>query len=291
MEQELKNLLRWSRAIEIGKSSPIAHNFINLSVLLLLITLYLLTCIFSQSSLIVLTVSPLIFGLIFFSLFILVVHEGSHLMFLVHKSIKMKRLLNRIFSYPIAALSFQDYVEDWEIGHIEHHRYPIRGNDRPDPQNCPDFIHDRNGLKREIRKILTVFGYAFFKQNSCVAMNKKFLFKRVLLGVLAWSFLLIVNIYFFKWWLIIPQLFSSNVAMILNLVKVSMEHGGVNLKQDNIFLRSKSSVFMGDKLLMPLNISLHFEHHLNMHVPWYRLKNFYHKTNNSCSDELLGIVH
>ncbi len=291
MEQELKNLLRWSRELEVGKSSPFLHNFINLSVLTGVIAAYTITCILAVKSSFVLIISPIVFGVIFFTLFILVVHEGSHLMFLIHKKVRLKRFLNRLFSYPIAALSFQDFKEDWEHGHIEHHRYPIRGNGRPDPQNCPEFIHDKNGLKKEIRKIILVFGYAFFKQNSCVSMNKKFLVRRLSLGFLAWFSLLLINIYFFKWWLIIPQLFSSNVAMILNIIKVSMEHGGDNQTQDNIFLRSKSSVFIGDKFLMPLNISLHFEHHLNMHVPWYRLPAFYQKTKRSCSNELLSIVH
>jgi hypothetical protein len=79
--------------------------------------------------------------------------------------------------------------------------------------------------------------------------------------------------------------------MILNLIKVSMEHGGSRKLQDDVFLRSKSSLFLGDKILMPMNIALHFEHHLNMHVPWYRLKKFYTITKNSSSEQLLSLVH
>ena len=196
-----------------------------------------------------------------------------------------------MFSYPIAALSFQDHLEDWELGHLEHHRNPIKGDIRPDPQNCPDFIHDKVELKREIIKILIKPGYAFFKQNSCVKMNQNFLIKRVTLGVAAWGSLLAINAIFFKWWLIIPQIFSANITMALNLVKVSMEHGGHSLSQENINLRSKSSRFFGDGILMPMNIALHFEHHLNMHVPWYRLKKFYQLTKKNSPKELLEMVH
>lgn len=291
MEQELKKLLRWSRSIEVSKTPVFIHNFINLGLLTVLLAIFYLTCWVSEISVVALIISPLLFGLLFFSFFILVVHEGSHLMFVVTKNIKLKRLLNRIFSYPIAALSFQDYVEDWEKGHIEHHRNPVFGGDRPDPQNCPEFIHDQSGLKREIKKILLVAGYAFFKQNSCVSMDKKFITKRVLLGIAAWSSLLLFNSIFFSWWLIIPQLISANVTMILNLIKVSMEHGGVNQNQDNPSLRSRSSVFFGDKIIMPLNIALHFEHHLNMHVPWYRLPTFYQFTKENSSRELAQLVH
>ena len=183
MEQELKKLLRWSRSIEVSKTPVFIHNFINLGLFTVLLIMFYLTCWISEISVVALVISPLLFGLLFFSFFILVVHEGSHLMFVVTKNIKLKRLLNRIFSYPIAALSFQEYLEDWEKGHIEHHRNPVFGGERPDPQNCPEFIHDQSGLKREIKKILLVAGYAFFKQNSCVSMDRKFITKRVLLGI------------------------------------------------------------------------------------------------------------
>ena len=106
MEQELKKLLRWSRSIEVSKTPVFIHNFINLGVFALLLVLFYLTCWVSEVSLVALVISPLFFGLLFFSFFILVVHEGSHLMFIVTKSIKLKRMLNRILSYPIAALSF-----------------------------------------------------------------------------------------------------------------------------------------------------------------------------------------
>jgi fatty acid desaturase len=291
MEQELKYLLRESRKLEVSKVNRTIHNFVNLGVFLCVSSLFLGLCHFSTLSNYVLFLSPVIFGIIFFAYFILVVHEGSHLMFLVVKNTRTKRYLNRVFSYPIAALSFQDYVEDWETGHLEHHRNPIVGDKRPDPQNCPEFIHDKRDLLKEIFKILTRPGYAFFKQNSCVKMDKKFLCKRVCLGLLAWGSLLLINITFFKWWLIVPQVLSANITMILNLIKVSMEHGGNRRLQKDVFLRSKSSLFLGDKILMPMNIALHFEHHLNMHVPWYQLKRFYKITKKSSSEELLSLVH
>ena len=291
MEQELKKLLRESRALEISKMNKIVHNFINLTMLVGLSSLFIVVSHLCIKLPIILILSPLFYGIIFFSYFILIVHEGSHLMFLVTKNTKTKRFLNRLFSYPIAALSFQDYIEDWEMGHLEHHRNPVLGEKRPDPQNCAEFIHERKDLYKEIFKILTKPGYAFFKQNSCVKMDKRFLKKRLLLGTLAWGSLLLLDILFFEWWIIIPQVFSANITMILNLVKVSMEHGGDRRYQKEIFLRSKSSRFFGDIILMPMNIALHFEHHLNMHVPWYRLSKFYTMTKKYSSRKLLSQVH
>ena len=211
MEQELKNLLRESRVLEISKVNKTTHNFINLAVFVGLSISFAVLSHLCTDLPFVLILSPIFFGIIFFSYFILVVHEGSHLMFLVTENIKTKRFLNRLFSYPVAALSFQDYIEDWEHGHLEHHRNPIHGEKRPDPQNCNEFIHEKKSLYKEIFKILTKPGYAFLKQNSCVKMDKKFLVKRLLLGSLAWGSLFLLDVIFFEWWIIIPQVFSPTL--------------------------------------------------------------------------------
>ena len=291
MEDEIKKLLRASRMLEVGKNNILLHNFINLSVFFLLLCLFLITCLASVTYIPVAIISPVLFGLLFFCFFILVVHEGSHLMFLISTNIKKKRWLNRVFSYPVAALSFQDYIEDWEVGHLEHHRNPTRGGASQDPQNCPGFIHEKIELKREVIKLFLKPGYAFLKQNSCIEMSARFLKRRIALGCFAWGGLLIIDVLFFEWWLIIPQIFSSNVTMALNLIKVSLEHGGENIKQSNIYFRSRSSLFFGRFVLMPMNISLHFEHHLNMHVPWYSLHKFYCETKKNCSAKTLSMIH
>ena len=65
MERELKNLLKLSRPLEVGKTSTYLHNFINLSSFVTLITVFLLLCFYSQESLFLLIFSPVLFGLLF----------------------------------------------------------------------------------------------------------------------------------------------------------------------------------------------------------------------------------
>ena len=40
-------------------------------------------------------------------------------------------------------------------------------------------------------------------------------------------------------------------------------------------LRSRTSLFPLRRVLMPFNISMHFEHHLNPGVPWYELPRYH----------------
>ena len=53
-----------------------------------------------------------------------------------------------------------------------------------------------------------------------------------------------------------------------------MEHGGAIASHPSIHLRSRTSHFPLRRLLMPFNISLHFEHHLNSGIPWYELPRY-----------------
>lgn len=54
-----------------------------------------------------------------------------------------------------------------------------------------------------------------------------------------------------------------------------MEHGGGIGGEENRNFRSRTSLFPLRWLIMPLNISLHFEHHLNYNVPWYLLPSYH----------------
>jgi len=209
----------------------------------------------------------------FFSLFILVVHEASHHMFFITKNIKIKKIINRLFAYPITAISFQDFKTSWEIGHLQHHKDPINNKD---PQNCPDFCLQGKELLLKILKVLFIPGQAVKVQSSCI-QNKKDYFRGMIFGALYWIPITIINFYVFNIWVTLIQLIAVNLTMVLNLIKVSMEHSG-NLKEEaNPELRSMSSFFIGRHLIIPFNVSIHFEHHLVMNVPWYNLKKFHNE--------------
>jgi fatty acid desaturase len=69
-------------------------------------------------------------------------------------------------------------------------------------------------------------------------------------------------------------LLGAQVTAVLQQIKIAMEHGGAIASHPSIHLRSRTSHFPLRRLVMPFNISLHFEHHLNASVPWYELARY-----------------
>jgi fatty acid desaturase len=197
-----------------------------------------------------------------FSLYILVVHEATHRMYLFPLSF-VSRGINEFFPKFLVGLSFQSYDIAWKKGHFDHHQKPIAEDD---PQNCPRFCHTGLPLGREILKVLIVPGYAFKKQSSCqiqgIAWRE---------GVWSWAFILSVIAVIGNVTSLGVLLLGLNGAMALNLIKVALEHGGDVAARGDYRLRSRSSDFWGRSLLMPFHISLHFEHHYLPRVPWYQL--------------------
>jgi fatty acid desaturase len=264
------------REYNLKNNQWFTHNLFNLLVFSIIITLMLLLAWWINQLHIgfSLLIGIPTYAILFFALYILVVHEASHQMFLITTNKKSTLLLNRLFAYPISALSFQDFYHSWERGHYLHHQKPI---EQDDPQNCPKFCSHGRELWRECLKTLFKFGYAFTKQSSCIHSNKKAIILGLVQGLAVWSLLAysLINLGYIK--VFLAMILSSNLTMVLNLIKVSMEHGGVTKERSDFITRSKSSTFTGRWLLMPLNISLHFEHHLNPSIPWYRLGSYHRK--------------
>ncbi|NET35308.1 MAG: hypothetical protein F6K19_25315, partial [Cyanothece sp. SIO1E1] len=80
---------------------------------------------------------------------------------------------------------------------------------------------------------------------------------------------------YLSWAVAIASLLGLQILVGLNTLKITMEHGGKLGQQENPFCRSCSSFFPLRGVLMPFNISLHFEHHLNDCVPWYHLMKYH----------------
>ena len=79
-----------------------------------------------------LLVAPWLLGSLYFSLFILVIHECSHDMFVLTAEKKDLRRWNRRFGQLFSAPFFTDYIQHWEKGHVEHHLRPCEENDPQD---------------------------------------------------------------------------------------------------------------------------------------------------------------
>jgi fatty acid desaturase len=76
------------------------------------------------------------------------------------------------------------------------------------------------------------------------------------------------------WPLAVGLYLGIPMVAVFNLIKGSLEHGGAIADERSPFLRSRTTLFPLRHLLLPFNISLHFEHHLNFQVPWYDLSRY-----------------
>jgi len=252
------------------------HNLINISTLGAVLAAFAVTMVNSQfyidSVLVRFAVQAIAFGYIYFVIHILVIHEASHNIFLITGNPATTKRINRLCGW-LACLYFGvHYDAFWRVGHVEHHRNPVVEND---PQNCPRNTRTGKRLLVEIGKLLIWPPYSLKSVLACPQALKPgwqttaalLIFQGLLFGsflLVAWTTHTLV--------VFLAAIHGFGIAQSLNLVKISMEHGGATGKDPRIFCRSRSSDFFLRSLLMPLNISMHFEHHLIDTIPWYNLR-------------------
>ncbi|MEM7794806.1 MAG: fatty acid desaturase [Cyanobacteria bacterium P01_C01_bin.118] len=260
------------------RKQPVVHNGLNLSVLFLI--LMGLACLFYLGT--ILPVSVFIplgaigFGLLYFMLFILVVHEASHGMFIILRNIRQAQTWNRCLGWAVCIPFHRDFIKHWELGHRIHHCYPVEAHD---PQNCPETVYTGSRLFKHIAKVLLIPGYAILGINSVCTAEQTYRknWRLSISSIAIWGLSTVVETIYLGWQVPVAALLGIQILVILNTLKIAIEHGGDIGQRENHFLRSCSSFFPLRFLLMPLNISLHFEHHLNCAVPWYDLMSYHRK--------------
>ena len=266
--------IRAGRPYAFKDKRPLVHNTLNLSALAFLFGLAGLTGWASTqlSWWAYLPLAALGFGWVFFGLFVLVVHEASHNMFLIFRNRALQRRVNRVAGWMVAGLFSTHYGKHWERGHIEHH---IRPMEPSDPQRS---VVTGRALLRKILGYLLVPGYLFYDRT--VGRKQKTGGKSssskgvIVLFVVFWATLLTTLGLVVGWPLAAGLYLGIPTVGCFNLVKGSLEHGGAIGREASPFLRSRTSLFLLRPLLMPFNITLHFEHHLNFQVPWYDLPHY-----------------
>jgi fatty acid desaturase len=207
-------------------------------------------------------------GWCYFGILILVVHEASHGMFLLHDAVRTRRSLNHV-SGMLACTPFGiDFVKHWEQGHLVHHRRPLEPDD-------PQRLNTRTGPEfwKLFWSLLVIPGFAFVerfltRRNRARGVGrgyamKLFLLFWVIVGTSTWHLVSPLGV--------LVELCGLQVLSALNQLKGTLEHGGTIGANPNPLLRSRTTLLPVRWLLMPFNISLHFEHHLNATVPWYSL--------------------
>jgi fatty acid desaturase len=280
----LRDLPVWMRSgILLGnkfhyrRKNPWIHNLINFatlsSILLGIVQLSFLSLTIPLA--IYLPIAMFGFGMLQFMLFILVIHEASHHMFAISKNVQRSIFWNRLFGWTVATFYGIEYGKHWEIGHQVHHYDTIKDND---PQNCSHTIYSGSALFKYTFKVLLIPGYCQFfrKYDQCEAPKHYGFNLKLLAGqCLLWGLFITVSILYLSWAVPVAVFLGIQVVSALNQFKIAMEHGGEIGRREQPLLRSCSSFFPLRWLLMPLNISLHFEHHLNYCVPWYDLPDYH----------------
>ena len=266
--------IRAGRPYAFKDKRPLAHNAINLSALALLFGVAGLTG-WASTQLPwwgYLPLAALGFGWVYFGLFVLVVHEASHNMFLIFRDRALQRKANRVAGWMVAAIFSTHYGKHWEKGHTEHH---IRPMEPEDPQRS---VVTGRALLGTNFGYLFVPGFLFYDRT--VGRKKKTKGKSssskgvLVFFILWWVAVCTLSTLFVGWPLAVGLYLGITTVACFNLVKGSLEHGGAIGLEASPFLRSRTSLFLLRPLLMPFNITLHFEHHLNFQVPWYDLPRY-----------------
>jgi len=259
------------------KKNCLAHNALNLSVLGLILGAIGACCGLGTMvpPILYIPVGSLGFGVCFFMLFILVVHEACHDMFMLSKDLKQARTWNRIWGWMVCLPFGVDYINHWEIGHELHHLYLTEPKD---PQNCPETMYTGLPLWQHVAKALLLPGYVhiYRRHDDCPGTHPYARSWQLFASmVVIWTTIVSLATIYLGWPVAVAAFLGAEVLSVLTQFKIAMEHAGEIAGRENPFLRSVSSFFPLRQLLMPLNISVHFEHHLNCYVPWYDLMKYH----------------
>jgi fatty acid desaturase len=261
------------------KKNPFRHNAINLLILAMIVGA--LVCVFLAGGivrpLVYIPAAALVLGPLYLALITLVNHEGAHGMFIISKKSHHGRFWNRFFGWSVCAFFGMHFIADWEKVHIKHHLHPIEDDDLQFYKVLPV---GRDLIKESV-KMLLVPGYLFIRerqvQRQCPpvqhAESPMPVFPFVVTGLL-WLIFLILTWRVLSWAVPVAALLGVQVLSTIDQFKLVLEHGGEVGREDNRFLRARTSLFPLRRLLLPLNVSLHFEHHLNYCVPWYDLPRY-----------------
>jgi fatty acid desaturase len=209
------------------------------------------------------------FGWLFFALLALVVHEASHGMFLLHRVPALRRALNHFCGSCICVPFAIHYTRHWQRGHLLHHRYPMT---REDPQRFS--VKTGSAFWGLFLGLLLVPGLAYVERLGSRTNRQRGVSSGAALPrfLVFWLSLGSLELWLGATSVLLAQLWGLQVLSALNQLKGALEHGGRIAHDDNPLLRSRTTTSPLLAVLLPFNITLHFEHHLNYTVPWYRLR-------------------
>lgn len=246
------------------------HNLINVGSLAVVATAYVGVMALGAvlEPLIYLPLAVVLMGSLAYSLYILVIHECSHGMFVLLEDNERSEALNHRIGTAFGNILFTDYVKHWQEGHVVHHLKPTEAEDK---QN-PDPLDGMRLMRRYLFLLVPVIGP--LKTNPSAQYG--FSLKRFVIGLVFWGVLAFVGYTVFSPQVALAILLSFQFTSILNFTKIAQEHGSGLASEPDAFYRSRTYFYGTRYLTSPFNINYHFEHHANFKVPWYLLP-AYHK--------------
>lgn len=267
----LKQAVGAGREFHALRQPPVRHNLRNLATMAGLVALCaaLVGVAPWVPWPVVLVAGTFLVGCLYFALFILVVHEASHDMFILHPDRKKQKRWNRFFGRLFSAFFFTNYDQHWEIGHTTHH---VRPCTEEDPQE---------GDPETGRPLLRTVLILALIPGAVVVMNPSNQYGpdpgRLLKGVallggtglavgLLWSVpagLAVVG--------------GLQILLLLTRLKRTQEHGSGLAHEPDFVMRSRTYLYGLAPLMSPCNINYHFEHHANFNVPWYLLPAYHRR--------------
>lgn len=251
------------------KQDPARHNALNVASLLGVVLAFcgLIALGGALPAWLYIPLAAPLFGSMFFSGFILVIHECSHNMFLLFKDRERIKGANRLIGKIAGWVLFTDYIRHWEGGHTTHHLRPCE----------PDDPQDANPLTgAELWPMywrLLIPGYFMVLNPS---RRYPGALGRAVVGLLIWGPILTLTGLYVSWAVPVAMGIGFHVLAALNMSKKAQEHGCGLAHEADPMLRSRTYFYPLQVIFSPFNINYHFEHHANFNVPWYRLPD-YHK--------------
>ena len=195
------------------KKHPLRHNLLNLGAAAAIpagLALVLGSAAWLPTWAYLLLAPPLA-GCLIFSIYILVLHECSHGMFIVSRDRRLGQRLNRWIGVAAAAPLFTDYLRHWERGHIRHHLNPCepgRDPQAPNPADGPRYF-------RAVALLLFVPLYALRLNPSAAYPGRA---RRVALGFGFWALPIGWAAMNISGWVIVAWVWAYNWVMILNFI-------------------------------------------------------------------------
>ncbi|MDP6935625.1 MAG: fatty acid desaturase, partial [Myxococcota bacterium] len=257
----LKQALAAGNEFHFVQQTPWKHNLLNLLCLTGIAAAF--TGVMALGALIpwwtYIPLATVLMGCLVFSLFVLVIHECSHCMFVLLKDREASRRLNHRIGTVMGELLFTNYMEHWAREHTVHHLRPMEDVDRQDGLR----FSGTTWLKKVAQMLVP---------GAALGINPSrqygFSIQRFVTGLCFFGGLATLGFVWIGWPVAVAIVMSFNMTGVCNMHKIAQEHGSGLAEIRDPYLRSRTYFYPGRWLFSPFCINYHFEHHANFNVPW-----------------------